>query len=301
MKEVGDYSLAAQVWALRHYGEAGPRTFRALMARFGRPEEIHKAGVPDLDSIEGLGEKRSRKISDSSQHLDKAEEFIASLAAKNVKYSTLFDKGYPGLFGELNDPPPLIFYVGKLPQNDEKRVAIVGSHRATNDGIGYAVELATKLAEKSVAVVSGMARGIDSAAHIGTLKGSGRTYAVLGFGFDHIYTEETRPLALEIIEHGGLISEYPPDTKYSGGRLVARNRLIVGLSEAVIIGEVMPDSTGTLDTATFCHELGKIMFIQIDGCERPGRDNCMVEKIIAMGAIPFSLNNSIEIIIKSLV
>lgn len=301
MNGTGEYSIAAQVWALRQYGEVGPRTFRVLMAKFGQLEAIHRAEIEDITAIEGLGEKRSRKIFESSNHLDLAQDFIASLDSQNVRYSTQLEKGYPALFEELNDPPPIVFYRGELPMGDEKTAAIVGTHEATGEGINYAVELATGLAGDNVSIVSGLARGIDSAAHIGALKTAARTYAVLGSGLDSIFPEENRLLAKEIEQQGALISEYPPDTGTSTGRLMARNRLIVGLSQAVIIGEVLTDSAGTLDTATFCHQLGKLMFVLIDGCERPGRDNSAVEKILNLGAIPVNLEDGIDIIVKSLV
>lgn len=301
MKERKGYSTAAQVWALRQYGEVGPRTFRALIATFGNPEAVHQAEISELSAIEGLGEKRSQKIYDSCNCLDESEDFLKSLETRNIKYSTIFDESYPGLFEELNDPPPIIFYRTELPQEGEKTVAIVGSHNATNEGIGYAVELASKLAMQSVSIVSGLARGIDAGAHIGALKAGGRTFALLGSGLDNIYPEDNRPLANEIAKHGGLISEYRPDAGYSTRGLMARNRLVVGLSQAVIIGELLTDSSGTLDTATFCDQLGKIMFVLMDDCDRPGRDNSSVDKVLSMGAIPIRLDDGIDIILKSLV
>jgi DNA processing protein len=271
------------------------------MANFNRIEDIHRAEVGELSSIEGLGEKRSQKIFESSNNLDEAEDFISSLEAQNIKYCTSLDKTYPALFEELNDPPPIIFFQGELPETDEKTVAIVGSHNATPEGVSYAVDLAMMFAKRSVSVVSGLARGIDTAAHIGCRRGGGRTYAVIGSGFNHLFPAENRALANEIIQNGALISEYTPDTQTTVGRLMARNRLIVGLSQAVVIGEIMADSSGTMDTATFCHEVGKIMFILLDGCDRPNWDNSAVEKVLHLGAIPFYLNDGIDLIIKSLV
>jgi DNA processing protein len=301
MKEISKYSIPAQVWALRHYGKVGPRTFRVLLARFTRMEEIFKAEIPELIEIDGLGETRCLRIYESDKYLDESEDYLKSLKSRNINFSTLYDKNYPALFEELNDPPPIIFYHGRLPQKSEKTVAIVGSHKATSEGIGYAVELSKALSEKSISIISGLAPGIDTAAHIGTLKNDGRTYAILGAGLESIYEEDKRSLATEILKDGGIISEYPLETGYSVGGLMARNRLIVGLSQAVVIGEVMADSTGTKDTARLCHELGKLMFIMIDGCERPGRDNKAVDEILALGAIPISLSDGIDLIVKSLV
>ncbi len=299
--DLKNYSNSAKVWALRHYGEVGPRTFRALIGYFSDVEAIHGAGLEELKSIEGLGEKRSQKIFEASNYLEEAAGFINSLNDINIKHCTALDENYPDLFEELNDPPPIIFYRGELPANEEKRVAIVGSHEASNAGISVAVELASQLSNRSVSIVSGLASGIDAAAHVGALKAGGKTYAVLGSGLEHIYPEENRALAVEVMHHGGLITEYAPDTKSSPGYLLARNRLIVGLSQAVIIGEVFHDSAGTIDTATFCHEIGKLMFVLLDGNDVPGHDNAGLEKALELGAIPVHLAKDVDTIAKSLV
>ncbi len=299
--EIENYSIAAQVWALRHFGKVGPRTFRTLMVHFGNLENIFRAEMDELLGIDGLGEKRSSKIYDCDQTLDEAEEFINEMKEREIICCTQFDDNYPNLFNELNDPPPIFFARGHLPEKDEKTVAIVGSHKATIEGIGYAVDLGGLLAKKSISVVSGLARGIDASGHIGAIRAGGKSYAVLGSGFDKIYPEENRPLSIELTAKGGLISEYSPDTKSSPGLNMARNRLTVGLSNAVVIGEIFGDSSGTLDSAKCCFELGKLMFILIDGCEMPGKDNKGVEKVLEMGAIPITLENAVEIISKSLV
>jgi DNA processing protein len=297
----GEYSIAAQVWALCRFGEVGPRAFRALLAAFGSVEAIHNATLDELKAIRGLDEDRSQKIFESGDSVGDAEEFINSLNLKGIEYCVSLDEVYPKLLEELNDPPPIIFYQGELPRDDEKTVAIVGSESATKEGISYTVDLAMHFARKSVSVVSDLARGIGVSAHIGALRNDGRTYAVLGSGFDRLEPQENLPVAAEIVQKGGLISEYLPEAETTPEHLPERNRLVVGLSRAVVIGEVFPNSSGTIDTATFCHQVGKLMFILIDGCEAPERDNAGVRKIMAMGAIPFSLENGIDDIVKSLV
>jgi DNA processing protein len=301
MKLPEDYSVAARVWALRQFGGVGPRTFRTLMAYFGSLENIFSLEMDELLAINGLGQKRSEKIFDSRQTLDEAEEFIDMLEEREIKHTTLFDNNYPQRFRELNDPPPIIFARGEIPAADEKVVAIVGSHKASDEGISYAVDLAGRLAKRDVAIASGLARGIDASAHIGALRAGGRSYALLGSGFDHISPEENRPLAEEMVLKGGLISEYAPDSRSSPGRHMARNRLIVGLSQAVVIGEIFGDSTGTLDSASCCRELGKLMFILTEGIDAPGKDNSGVEKVLKMGAIPVELIKAEEMILNSLV
>jgi DNA processing protein len=301
MKRAHEYPIAAQVWALRKYGEVGPRTFRALMAYYGNLAAILEAEIDELEKIDGLSEKKARKINGCFSSLAEAELFINRLKERNIGVATIFDDSYPSLFSELNDPPPIIFYQGRLPSPGEKTAAIVGSHKADNNGIRIAVEIAAKLARENVSIVSGLARGIDAAGHIGALKEEGITYAVLGSGFDNIFPEENRPLASQIIKKGGLISEYPPDTGYADSQLIARNRLTVGLSQAVVIGEIFGDSKGTLDTASFCRQLGKIMFVLIDASGASERDLNGIEKVLNMGAIPVRPEKAAEMILKALV
>jgi DNA processing protein len=301
MKRAYEYSIAAQVWTLREFGEVGPRGFRALMAHFENLPAILEADIERLNAVTGLGKKRAEKINECFKSIEESEVFLNGLKEREIGYSTIFDDDYPTLFMELNDPPPIIFYRGRLPEKSEKTVAIVGSHKATGEGIKNSVDLAAKLTKDVVSIVSGLARGIDAAAHLGAISNGGHTYAVLGSGFDHILPEENIPLAGEIIKSGGLISEYPPDAHYSTGRIMARNRLTVGLSQAVIVAELFGDSNGTLDTATFCHELGKLMFVLIDGCDLPGRDNAGVTKVLSLGAIPITLEKGLDLVKKSLI
>jgi DNA processing protein len=301
MTELSRYSVGAKVWALKHHGGIGPRTFRALFARFRSLEGIHAAEMDELTAIEGLGLRRSKKIYESSDHLDSAEEFIRELADRSIDTVTLFDGRYPDRLLELNDPPPLIFSRGDLPTGTEKTVAIIGSRRATSEGIARTVDLAGQLAGRGISVVSGLAQGIDAAAHVGALKAGGKSYAVLGSGFDNIHPAENRPLAVEMEQSGGLISEYPPEAGYSASRNIARNRLTVGLSQAVVIGQALEESKGTLDSAKFCHEIGKLLFIILDRDNIEKDGHAGIEKALNLGAIPISMIDGAEIIAKSLV
>lgn len=283
------------------FGKVGPRAFRALIVRFGDVDSILKADREELLAIEGLDEELAESIHRTEEFLTEAEVFIDAMNIRDIVTTTLLDENYPELFNELNDPPPLIFHRGKLPEQHEQRVAIIGAARATNEGIAAAVELAGQLAKKNISIVSGLASGIGSAAHLAALKEDGTSYAVLGAGFDNIHPEENRALAIELVKSGGIISEYRPDTEYSPERDIERNRLIVGLSQAVVVGEVYGDSKNALDAAKFCHESGKLLFLLTEGIDQPGRDNSGVEKVLKYGAIPVSLAEAIEMIPKSLV
>jgi len=289
------------VWALRKYGKVGPRAFRMLLIRFGGLAGIHQAGLADLMKIDGLDDDRCEKIAEGSDFLEEAEAFISSLEPENIECRTFLDDDYPVLLRELNDPPPLIFYRGGLPGPDEKTVAIVGSSRAGNEGIGTGVNLASEMASRSISIVSGLTRGVSAAAHLGALKSKHRTYAVLDSGLAGIAPEENRLLASEIARHGGLISEYAPREKADDKKFPERNRLVAALARAVVIGEVFPDSEVTLDMATFCQQLGKIMFILIDNCDIDRGNREAVEKIMALGAIPVDSRKNVNIIADSLV
>lgn len=301
MNDIKRYSTAVKVWALCHRGHVGPRAFLALIARFGSLEAVFDADLETLSAIDGLSEEHALKIYESLAALDEAAAFMAHLDERDILYRTILDTGYPPYLKELNDPPPLLFGRGRFPANDEKLVSVIGSREGTGEGIAVAVELATKLAENDVGLISGLDRGISAAAHLGALQAGGTTYGVIPSGFDDIHPEENRLLAIEMVKKGGIFSEYPPETEWDESCLEARNRLVVGMGQAVIIGEVSGDSTWTVDTAEFCHQLGKIVFISLDGCELPDRDNSAVEDILTFGAIPFHLQDGLEMIIKALV
>jgi len=295
MIEPNKYAPAVQILALRMTGQVGPRTFDNLMASFRQVSEILSAEEAELQELSGIGPKRAEAISSAHTNLDTAQGIIDNLEASNAKIVSRLDNGYPEMLLELNDPPLLLFCKGELPQNGERRIAIVGSQEVSAGGIGDAVDLAQRLAREGVAVVGGLARGIDTAGHVGALKEKGKTYAVLPSGFNNIHPAENVSLASEIARGGSLLSEYLPDTPVSSGRLMARNRLIVGLANAVVIGEVSPDSVGTLDAALCCHQLGKLLFVMV------GKTMNHYEKLTGYGAIPITSIDDYKIIVDSLV
>lgn len=295
MDYVNQFSAEAKILALRLTGLVGPRTFELLLTRFATVDGIFEAEEDDLQQLDGIGEKRSQGIYEARDNLEKAQKVIDNLGAFDAKTVIYSQNEYPSLLYEINDPPPLLFYRGRLPANEEKRVAIIGSQDVSAEGIADAVELGNTLAAKGVSIVSGLARGIDTSGHVGALKAEGRTYAVLPGGIDSVYPAENEALTKEITENGGLISEYVPGTQPTAGHFINRNRLIVGLSQAVIIGETSLDSVGTLDAALCCHELGKLLFVIV------GNTNPHFEKLLEFGAIPLTSIAEHELILKSLV
>lgn len=181
-------------------------------------------------------------------------EYAAKLIMPN-------DPFYPPLLLEIPNPPSRLFARGVLPIPSERTIAIVGTRKATSAGIRIAEEIAAKLAAAGFAIISGLAFGIDAAAHRGALKAGGKTIAVLGNGIDRIYPVSNEKLGLEIIRSGGtIISEYEAGKPSLPANFLARNRIVSGLSEAVVVIEA-PERSGSLSTAGHAAEQGREVFV----------------------------------------
>jgi len=171
------------------------------------------------------------------------------------------DKEYPPLLREIPQPPPKIYLRGQLPSPDLPTIAIVGTRKASPAGEKIAETFAAQLARAGVTIVSGLAMGIDTAAHRGTISAGGKTVAVLGNGIDKIYPAQNLKLAKQILAGGGgIISEYGPGTPSFKWNFIERNRIISGLSRGVIVIEA-PEDSGALTTAGFAAEQGKTVFV----------------------------------------
>ncbi len=175
----------------------------------------------------------------------------------SVSLVSFWDKNYPLSLRHIHDPPALLYLRGQLPEND--CFAVVGSRRATASGLLLTREISSELAQRGVCIVSGLARGIDTAAHRGALEAGGRTIAVLGCGTDHIYPPENARLFQEILTENAIISEFPPGTQPLAGHFPGRNRIISGLSQGVLIVEAA-DGSGSLITGDFALEQGRELF-----------------------------------------
>ena len=179
----------------------------------------------------------------------------------NFQTITLKDEGYPSLLKEIANPPKQIYIRGMLPKAGTPAIAIVGTRKATTAGVGMAEEIAATLAGAGIVIVSGLAMGIDAAAHRGALSVGGKTVAVLGNGINEIYPAQNEKLAEGILEAGGaIISEYPPGEPSFKQNFIHRNRIISGFSVAVVIVEA-PAKSGSLTTAGFAAEQGRSVFV----------------------------------------
>ncbi len=235
----------------------GSVRFKGLVDVFGSPEAAWNA-PPQAWADAGLGQKvvesfqRVRK----GVSLEQVWERIQSLGAEVLTWD---DDRYPRHLKEIDQPPPVLYVRGSLIPDDDWAVAIVGTRRATAYGRQVTEEVATALAHSGVTIVSGLARGVDSIAHQAALTAGGRTLAVLGNGVDLIYPPENQRLASQVMEHGALVSDYALGTQPDGINFPPRNRIISGLSMAVIIVEA-GDTSGALITASFAAEQGRDVF-----------------------------------------
>jgi DNA processing protein len=228
---------------------------QALLDAFDSPGDILKASVRDLKSVKGIGSCIAMAIKSARSDHDIKKE-ISLVESSCIDIITLFDKNYPVSLKDIYDPPILLYVKGRLDALDELAIAIVGSRRCTYYGMNMADKLASDLVAYGVTIVSGLARGIDTAAHKGAIKGKGRTIAVLGNGLGSIYPLENKALAEKIICNGAIVSEFPMETPPFKQNFPRRNRIISGLSKAVLVVEAAKKS-GALITADFALEQGR--------------------------------------------
>lgn len=256
------YATNVYIKALRDYGKTGPKTFQSLLYHFGSPEAIINADWHQIAKLPRIGEKRAREIAGARDFLDRVVLEIEALDKNNIRLLSLFDEAYPRSLKAIDDPPVLLYLQGQFPVVSEHYLAVIGTKNATNEGLAAAVELGKILAQQGVVVVSGLAKGIDAASHIGALKEQGKCYGVLGCGLAQIYPKENEALAKAVSQNGALLTEYAPEVPVNVGHLMARNRIVAGLSQAVIA--VDPDQTnngGTMDAIQRAQQQGKPVYI----------------------------------------
>lgn len=240
--------------ALRAVEGIGPVLFRRLLERFETPDQVLSATPAVLAAVRGVTPQIAASIGNRAcRHF--AEEECRRIEAAGVRLLTFLDAAYPRRLFEIGDPPPLLYLRGAIPAW-EPAVAVVGSRRATREGLKAAERLSAELAATGVLVVSGLARGIDTAAHRGALAGGGSTVAVLGCGLDVDYPPENRLLAQQIAEAGCIISEFPMGTQPLAEHFPRRNRIISGLSRGVLVVEAV-EKSGSLITARYALDQGR--------------------------------------------
>lgn len=238
--------------------DIGHIRLKALLGEFKIPEAIFNAPRQGLKKIKGIGKNIAESIKTARDRHDIDRE-LSLIEKYDAKITTIFEEDYPENLKNIYDPPILLYIKGKLKKSDDLAIAIVGSRRASLYGIRTAERLAGELSASGVTIVSGMARGIDTAAHRGAIAAGGRTIGVLGNGLSFFYPPENRRLADDIAKNGALVSEFSMETPPHRRNFPQRNRVISGLSKGVVVAEAARRS-GSLITANFALEEGREVF-----------------------------------------
>lgn len=243
-------------------------------------EELYHLPFEQLKRIEGMTEEDAKVILQSRRTWNVDKEWFA-LMGKGIGFVSLEQSHFPKKVRHIPNPPYALYYVGTLPDETRKSVAIVGARGRSAYGSEVTRLLARALSDHGAQVISGLARGIDGDAHKGALDGQGDTFAVLGSGIDVCYPREHKYLYEKIIERGGMISEYPPGTPPAAHQFPARNRIISGLSDCVVVMEAK-EKSGSLITADFAMEQGRDVYALPGRITDPLSQGC--NQLIKQGA-----------------
>lgn len=240
----------------------GPRLQRRLYTRFGSAGVIERQSSKSLQSVEGIGPGTAARIEHQMRTVadDDVSRQTRRLSSGDLSLVSLSDSGYPPLLREIDDPPPVLWVRGQINVSKGKHIGIVGTRRASAYGRRTAHRLAFQLASAGLSVVSGLAYGIDRAAHEGALDAGGMTIAVLGSGLDRVYPREHTELARRIARSGCLLSELPPDAEPEPHNFPVRNRIISGLCQAVIVVEAF-ERAGALITSRSAIDQNRDVYI----------------------------------------
>lgn len=262
----------------------GPILIQRLQQHFSNLETAWKASPGELRKVEGFGIQTLEKVVQQKSRLN-PEQLLTQHQQINPHFWTPADPEYPQLLREIPTPPPLLYYRGEidLQENSGQKplVGIVGTRQPTEYGIKWTRQISTALAKNGFTVVSGMAEGIDTESHSATLKAGGRTIAVMGTGVDVIYPHKNRDLYQQILKSGIVISEYPAKTPPNRTHFPRRNRIIAGLSRAVLVMEA-PLKSGALITATYANEFNRDVYALPGKIDDQPSQGCL--KLISQGA-----------------
>lgn len=247
----------AYLFALHSVDGLGPIRLTKILNHFSDPKLAWDASLSELKEI-GLPKNALDALLEKRKTLD-PENYLEEILSSGIKILTIFDEDYPKSLKDIYDPPIILFYKGEILPQDAKAIGVVGTRKVTGYGKLATENLVDKLVSSEFTIVSGLARGVDTVAHTQALKSGGRTLAVLGGGINSIFPPDNTSLAQKIISQGAVLSEYHPDSPHLPGNFPARNRIIAGLSQGVLVTEAASDS-GSLITARLALEQGREVF-----------------------------------------
>lgn len=234
--------------ALERIPLVGPLTVAKLVESFGGPSQVFRASAADIRRRTGLSERLSNSIAfykPQAQEIRKDMDLLKHLGAELI---TRWGVNYPSNLKDIYDPPAILFVRGSLLPEDSKAIAMVGTRNPTRYGVEFARSITRDLVRSSFTVISGLARGIDTVCHQTALKEGGRSIAVIGCGLDVVYPKENESLIEQLAEHGAVISEFRPGISPLKTNFFRRNRIVSGLSKAVVVVQAAKKS-GSLITA----------------------------------------------------
>jgi DNA processing protein len=250
----------------------GPVRVRQLLAYFGEPQAILSASPSQLQQVHGIGPGVAEAIAHWEQSIDLAGE-LKRLEAFGCHVLIQSDAEYPASLREIYDPPIVLYVKGKLDEKDRNAVALVGSRQTTHYGLESARRLAYQLAYLGVTVVSGGARGIDTAAHQGALSANGRTLCVLGTGINQVFPPENRELFDRVAAQGALLTQFPFNRRGDRQSFAIRNRIVAGMTLGTVVVEANL-SSGALITTHFATEYGRQVFAVPGRIDSPRSKGC---------------------------
>lgn len=255
----------------------GPILLQRIHQHCGTLSAAWIAPLAAIAEVEGIGAKLLEAIREGRSRLD-PETLLEHHLANNLNFWTPADADYPRLLLEIPSPPPVLYYRGQVSlsenQGSTPMVGIVGTRNATEYGRRWTRKISIALAQHGFTVVSGMALGIDTEAHRSCLEAGGRTIAVLGTGVDVVYPPSNQKLYEQIQQQGLVLSDYPPGTQPEGKNFPPRNRIIAGLSRAVLVMEAAQRS-GALITARYANEFNRDVYALPNSLDRPQSLGCL--------------------------
>ncbi|WP_239511309.1 DNA-processing protein DprA [Burkholderia sp. JP2-270] len=265
---------ALRAWLqLAHAPGLAPAVLQALLDTFGSPAALLRASDQAIAAVSSPAAAQAVRASEHDDLDARTDAVLAWLDAPGNVLVTLSDPAYPPRLRDLHDPPPLLYVKGRLDLLHARSVAVVGSRHATPQGLADATRFARALSDAGLPIVSGLALGIDGAAHRGGLDGRSGTVAVIATGADLVYPARHRALAHEIAAHGAMLSEWPLGTPARAAHFPQRNRLIAALAVGALVVEAAPRS-GSLITARLANELGRDVFAMPGSIHAPLAQGC---------------------------
>lgn len=236
----------------------GSVSINKFLAHFGTVEAIYKAPENELKKVAGISPLIIDNILNKRKSFNPDSEY-ERIKKLGINFVNRTQAAYPKRLLEIPDPPDVLFYLGKLPSSDSPALAIIGSRTCSTYGSEIALHFSQELASCGIDIISGMAAGVDGYSHRGAIKAGGETFAVLGCGVDICYPKKNRDIYDSITENGGILSEFYPSTLPIAANFPRRNRIISGLSDAILVVEARQKS-GTLITVNMGLEQGKDIF-----------------------------------------